>query len=85
MQDALGADSTDLNWSAQPSSNDLAPDCGLHFFPAFHLPPLNQAIAPRGYTGQHVPSAVCARHNRGHICSAPSIARLRMPIAIAEI
>ena len=33
MQDALGADSTDLNRSAQPSSNDLVTDNSLHSFP----------------------------------------------------
>lgn len=37
MQDALGADSTDLNWSAQPSSSDLAPGNGPHSFSCVSL------------------------------------------------
>ena len=48
MQEASGAeftDLTDLNWSAQPSSDDLATDHGPHSFPRISFTPLNQAIA----------------------------------------
>lgn len=31
MQEASGADFTDRNWSAQPSSDDLAIHCAPHF------------------------------------------------------
>ena len=47
MQDALGADSTDLNRSAQPSSNDLVTDNGLHSFPCISFVPFVQASARR--------------------------------------
>lgn len=43
MQDALGADSTDLNWFAQPSSNNLATDIGQH-------PCLRISFAPLTHT-----------------------------------
>ncbi|MCX7148453.1 MAG: hypothetical protein NTY05_03420 [Rhodocyclales bacterium] len=47
MQDALGADSTDLNWSAQPSSNYLATDTGLHSFFCISFAPLIHTITRR--------------------------------------
>lgn len=47
MQDALGADSTDLNWSAQPSSNILAADTSLHSFFCISFAPLIHTIARR--------------------------------------
>lgn len=47
MQDALGADSTDLTRSAQPSSNDLATDTGLHSFCCISFAPLIHTIPRR--------------------------------------
>ena len=47
MQDVLGADSTDLNWSAQPSSNCLATNTGLDTVFCISFPPLIHAIAHR--------------------------------------
>jgi hypothetical protein len=44
MQEALGADFTDLNWFAQPSSNDLATDQGRHSFPRISFTSLIRAI-----------------------------------------
>lgn len=44
MQEASGAEFTDLNWSAQPSSDDLATDHCPHSFPGISFDPLNQAI-----------------------------------------
>lgn len=47
MQEALGADFTDLNWSAQPSSDDLATDHGLPSFPCISFAPMVHTIARR--------------------------------------
>lgn len=47
MQDALGADFTDFNRTAQPSAFDLDTDHRLHSFPGSSFTPLIQAIARR--------------------------------------
>lgn len=63
MQEALGADFTDFNRTAQPSSFDLDPDHRLHSFPGSSFTPLSQADA-RG------PNAL-SRIGRGRRLRAP--------------
>ena len=47
MQEASGADFIIFNWSAQPSSDDLSADRGLHSLPRISLPPLISTIVRR--------------------------------------